>query len=96
MFDRSQSGTAQFIDDACGSYRCDVIFRDTNVAQVKAVPDEAIHRAVDLVVLDGDQEGRHASMHSHPRAVLIISAQVTCTHTSCSRPLSMAWHLGLS
>ena len=53
----SQSGTVVITDDARGMYPGDVIYNDTNVEQIKSIPDTAFHRNVDLLVVHADLEG---------------------------------------
>ncbi|TFK91161.1 NAD-P-binding protein [Polyporus arcularius HHB13444] len=51
------SGTGLLADDARGEYATDVIYDDLNVEQYKAIPDTALHRNVDLLVINADVEG---------------------------------------
>ncbi|KAI0920646.1 hypothetical protein AcV5_010330 [Taiwanofungus camphoratus] len=51
------SGTGVLTDHAKGMYATDVIYSDTNVAQIESIPDTAVHRNVDLAVVDADQQG---------------------------------------
>ena len=53
----SQSGTGVITDDARGMYPGDVIYNDTDVEQIKSIPDTAFHRNVDLLVVHADLEG---------------------------------------
>jgi nucleoside-diphosphate-sugar epimerase len=45
------------IDDAKGMHGDHIIYDDTDVAQLKSIPENAIHRNVDLAVLAADEEG---------------------------------------
>ncbi|CAF1503690.1 unnamed protein product [Didymodactylos carnosus] len=44
------SGTGGISDNAKGAYTSDKIYSDLNVDDIKALPDKAIHRNVDLIV----------------------------------------------
>ncbi|CAF1484169.1 unnamed protein product [Didymodactylos carnosus] len=44
------SGTGVISDNAKGAYTSDKIYSDLNVDDIKALPDKAIHRNVDLIV----------------------------------------------
>lgn len=44
-------------DNARGEYATDTIYDDTNVEQIKSIPATALHRNVDLRVVDADQQG---------------------------------------
>ncbi|KAA1476179.1 NAD(P)-binding protein [Dentipellis sp. KUC8613] len=50
------SGTGIFMDNAQGE-STDVIYYDTNIAQIEALPDTALHRNVDLEVVAADKAG---------------------------------------
>jgi nucleoside-diphosphate-sugar epimerase len=45
------------MDDAKGMHGGHIIYDDTDVAQLKSIPENAIHRNVDLEVLAADEEG---------------------------------------
>ncbi|KAI0920653.1 hypothetical protein AcV5_010335 [Taiwanofungus camphoratus] len=51
------SGTGVLMDDARGMYATDVIYSDMDVAQIESIPPAAIHRNVDLAVIEADQQG---------------------------------------
>ncbi|KAI0635600.1 NAD-P-binding protein [Trametes polyzona] len=51
------SGTGVLVDDARGEYATETIYSDTNVEQIKSIPPTAIHRNVDLLVVDADTQG---------------------------------------
>lgn len=44
-------------DDARGEYPTNTIYDDLNVEQIRAIPDDAFHRSVDLLVAGADVEG---------------------------------------
>ena len=44
-------------DDARGQFRSDKVYDDTDVASLKAIPDDALHRSVDLAIIDADAAG---------------------------------------
>ncbi|KAA1473464.1 NAD(P)-binding protein [Dentipellis sp. KUC8613] len=50
------SGTGIFMDNTQGE-STDVIYYDTNIAQIEALPDTALHRNVDLEVVAADEAG---------------------------------------
>ncbi|KAI0746779.1 NAD-P-binding protein [Daedaleopsis nitida] len=51
------SGTAIIVDDARGEYATDKVYSDLNLEQIKAIPETALHRNVDLLVFEADTEG---------------------------------------
>ncbi|KAI0940979.1 hypothetical protein AcV7_003207 [Taiwanofungus camphoratus] len=51
------SGTGVLVDDAKGMYATDVIYSDMDVAQIESIPPTALHRNVDLAVVEADQQG---------------------------------------
>ncbi|KAH9944977.1 NAD(P)-binding protein [Epithele typhae] len=51
------SGTAMLIDDARGAYRSETIYDDMNLEQVKSIPPSALHRHVDIPIVDADVAG---------------------------------------
>jgi hypothetical protein len=44
-------------DDSEGSYREHIKYDDTNVGLIKSIPDDALHRNVDLEIVAADLEG---------------------------------------
>ena len=55
--DVPQSGTGVLTDDARGMYASDTIYDDTDVNQIKSIPDTAFHRNVDLLIVQADAQG---------------------------------------
>ncbi|KAI0073995.1 NAD(P)-binding protein [Panus rudis PR-1116 ss-1] len=51
------SGTGTFTDNAKGLYASDTIWDDANPAQIETLPDNAVHRHVDLPITRADEEG---------------------------------------
>ncbi|KAI0738076.1 NAD-P-binding protein [Daedaleopsis nitida] len=51
------SGTGVIVDDARGEYVTDTVYSDLNLEQIKAIPETALHRPVDLLVFEADTEG---------------------------------------
>jgi len=51
------SGTGVLVDRCDGSFEGKTIYSDLNVEQIKAIPDTAIHRKVELAVLEAAKEG---------------------------------------
>ncbi|PIL36717.1 hypothetical protein GSI_00406 [Ganoderma sinense ZZ0214-1] len=51
------SGTGVLTDNARGEYASDTIYSDLNVEQIKSIPPTALHRNVDLRVVDADEMG---------------------------------------
>ncbi|KAI0331860.1 NAD-P-binding protein [Cubamyces sp. BRFM 1775] len=51
------SGTGVLTDDARGMYATETIYSDLNVEQIKSIPPTALHRNVDLTIVEADQEG---------------------------------------
>lgn len=45
------------IDDANGAFTSDLIYDDIDPDQIETLPDSAIHRHVDLPVVQADREG---------------------------------------
>ena len=52
-----QSGTGVIASSARGMFASDTIYSDLNVDQIKAIPPDALHRNVDLAVIDADEQG---------------------------------------
>jgi nucleoside-diphosphate-sugar epimerase len=52
-----QSGAGVFADNSKGGSSDSVVYDDTNVDQIKSIPDNAIHRNVDIAVIAADEEG---------------------------------------
>lgn len=53
----TQSGTGVLVDNAWGEYATETIYNDLDVDQIKSIPETAMHRAVDLLIVDADREG---------------------------------------
>ncbi|KAF9807202.1 hypothetical protein IEO21_08317 [Rhodonia placenta] len=51
------SGTGVIATPAKGMFASDLIYSDTDVAQIKSIPPTALHRNVDLTVIDADEQG---------------------------------------
>ncbi|KAI0368803.1 NAD-P-binding protein [Pilatotrama ljubarskyi] len=51
------SGTGEFIDDARGEYVSETFYSDLDIPKIEALPDNAPHRPVDLLVVAADTEG---------------------------------------
>ena len=49
------------MDDAAGLRDSDVVYTDTNSEQIESIPENALHRPVDLTVAGADKEGLSAS-----------------------------------
>ena len=49
------------MDDAAGLRDSDVIYTDTNSAQIESIPENALHRPVDSAIAGADKEGLSAS-----------------------------------
>ncbi len=56
-------------DDAGGEYAGGVVYNDNDAEQIATIPEEAIHRNVDLAILAADAEGtfRSTCQLSRPR-----------------------------
>ncbi|KAF9530814.1 hypothetical protein CPB83DRAFT_834155 [Crepidotus variabilis] len=52
------SGVAVLADKEIGNRASETIFDDTNLEQIEALPDTAMHRNVDLLLVNADVEGR--------------------------------------
>ena len=46
-----------FMDDAAGLHDSDVVYVDTNSEQIESLPENAVHRPVDLAIVGADKEG---------------------------------------
>ena len=46
-----------FMDDAAGLRDSDVVYVDTNSEQLESLPENAVHRPVDLAIVGADKEG---------------------------------------
>jgi len=44
-------------DDAKGRVLTDIVYDDTNIQQMASIPPDAPHRALDLAIVDADEEG---------------------------------------
>ncbi|KAI0938010.1 hypothetical protein AcV7_003323 [Taiwanofungus camphoratus] len=44
-------------DQANGMYSTDVIYSDMDIAQIESLPPTAVHRNVDLAIVEADQQG---------------------------------------
>ncbi|KAH9834476.1 uncharacterized protein C8Q71DRAFT_143689 [Rhodofomes roseus] len=51
------SGTGVISTPAKGMFASDTIYSDLNVEQIKSIPPEALHREVDLAVVDANEKG---------------------------------------
>ncbi|KAL7278983.1 hypothetical protein ACG7TL_006815 [Trametes sanguinea] len=51
------SGTGELTDDARGMYATETIYSDLNVEQIKSIPPTALHRNVDLTIMEADEQG---------------------------------------
>ncbi|CDO74489.1 hypothetical protein BN946_scf184979.g44 [Trametes cinnabarina] len=51
------SGTGVLTDDAKGMHPTDTIYSDLNVEQIKSIPPTALHRNVDLTIMEADHQG---------------------------------------
>lgn len=69
-----QSGSAVVADDARGQFLSDKIYDDTDVDSLKAIPAEALHRSVDLAILEADTSG-------YVNALIIVPATIYGTPT---------------
>lgn len=45
------------MDDAAGLRDSDIIYVDSNSEQIESVPENALHRPVDLAIVGADKEG---------------------------------------
>ena len=77
------------MDDARGQYTAgdETIFDDLNVEQAKAIPPTALHRNVDLQVLEADQAGYIRGLLVIPPTIYgtpthpLVSAGISNTHS---------------
>lgn len=69
-----QSGTGVLTDDARGEYATDTIYSDLNIEQIKSISPTAVHRHVDLHVINADEQG-YARTHIVFPAVIYGIAQ---------------------
>jgi hypothetical protein len=70
-------------DDAKGEHDEHITYNDTDVEQIKSIPEEAIHRNVDLTLLAADKEGE-SRRGSHSLTVSDLVLQATSGRTSFS------------
>ncbi|KAF9469323.1 NAD-binding protein [Collybia nuda] len=63
------SGTGVLTDDAKGAYASEVIYDDTNLAQLETLPPTQLHRKIDLAIINADAEG-------YVRSYIIIPSTV--------------------
>ncbi|KAI0737090.1 NAD-P-binding protein [Daedaleopsis nitida] len=82
------SGTGLLKDDARGEYATSTIYSDVNVEQMKAIPDTAFHRNVDLLVMDADTQGYARSHIILPSTVYGIASNAL-VDAGVSNPYSM-------
>ncbi|RPD82719.1 NAD-P-binding protein [Lentinus tigrinus ALCF2SS1-7] len=82
------SGTGLLADDARGEYITDVIYDDLNVEQYKSIPDTAVHRNVDLLVINADIEG-YARTYIIPPSTIYGIAKHALVDAGVSNPHSI-------
>lgn len=70
---RKQSGTGVLMDSARGEYPTETIYSDMNVEQLKSIPDTAIHRNVECLVVEADEQGYVRSHIILPSTVYAIA-----------------------
>ncbi|KAI0360216.1 NAD-P-binding protein [Trametes cingulata] len=51
------SGTGEFVDDARGEFVSETFYSDLDIPKIEALPENAPHRPVDLLVVAADTEG---------------------------------------
>jgi nucleoside-diphosphate-sugar epimerase len=51
------SGTGVLADNALGAFTGDVIWHDDDPVQIETIPDDALHRDIELMVIDADKQG---------------------------------------
>ncbi|EPS98845.1 NAD-binding protein [Fomitopsis schrenkii] len=51
------SGTGEIAEPAEGKYATETVYSDLDVEKLKAIPDNAYHRSIDLAVISADEEG---------------------------------------
>ena len=47
-------------DTALGAFTGDVIWHDDDPDQIETLPDNALHRDVELMIIDADKKGKSA------------------------------------
>lgn len=58
----SQSGTGMLVEPAEGEYATETVYSDVDVAQLKSIPDAALHKSIDVAIIAADQEGTALSV----------------------------------
>ncbi|KAI0729696.1 hypothetical protein C8Q72DRAFT_296216 [Fomitopsis betulina] len=51
------SGTGEIAEPAEGKYATENVYSDLDIEKLKAIPDNALHRHIDLAVISADEEG---------------------------------------
>ncbi|KAI0635945.1 NAD-P-binding protein [Trametes polyzona] len=82
------SGTGELTDDARGEYATETVYSDLNVAQLKAIPESAFHRNVDLLVVEADEQG-YARTHIVLPSTIYGIAQGALFDAGVSNPHSI-------
>ncbi|TFK91170.1 NAD-P-binding protein [Polyporus arcularius HHB13444] len=82
------SGAGELADDARGEYVSDVIYDDLNVEQYKSIPETAVHRNVDLLVINADVEG-YARTYIVPPTTVYDIVQHPLVEAGVSNPRSI-------
>ena len=68
-----QSGAGTLSDMAKGMYASDVIYNDMDLDQLKSIPDTAVHRNVELLLIRADEAGYVRSYNVLPTQVYSIA-----------------------
>ncbi|TFY55920.1 hypothetical protein EVJ58_g7949 [Rhodofomes roseus] len=51
------SGTGEIAEPAKGDFAAETVYSDLNIEQIKAIPETAFHRKIDLAVIGADEQG---------------------------------------
>jgi hypothetical protein len=54
----AQARQGVLADTALGAFTGDVIWHDDNPDQIETLPDNALHRDVELMIIDADKKGK--------------------------------------
>lgn len=82
------SGTGVLVTDDRGAFATETIYNDLNVEQIESLPPTALHRDVDLAVVEADQEGYAKTYIILPSTIYGIASH-SLTEAGISNPHSI-------
>ncbi|KAH9945012.1 uncharacterized protein BXZ73DRAFT_95999 [Epithele typhae] len=86
------SGTAMLINDAKGVYLAETVYDDMNLEQIKSIPPSALHRHVDIPIVEADVAG-YIRAHIVAPSVVYGVAKHALVDAGIANPFSMCGQL---